>query len=193
MYNKSLVTIAQIHDAAKQLFVRKSYDEITMTEIARLANVTKGAIYHHLNSKEDLFLQMMDRYLNDLQERLQTAVDEDGSAKHRLTLLTKLYLTLPLQEQRVIQLVRREGNRFKGENRQQLIAAYQNTLPEQIEQIIIDGMESGELMHGNSRLLAWQYVAIVETSLSDYARQCFKTPEEMATYLTETFIYGVGN
>ena len=50
MYDKSLVTIAQILDSAQQLFINKSYDDITMVEIAREANVTKGAIYHHFNS-----------------------------------------------------------------------------------------------------------------------------------------------
>ena len=65
MYSKSFVTIAQILDSAQQLFVNKSYDDITMAEIARQADVTKGAIYHHFTSKEALFLCMMERYLEN--------------------------------------------------------------------------------------------------------------------------------
>ncbi|MEM7799463.1 MAG: TetR/AcrR family transcriptional regulator [Chloroflexota bacterium] len=192
MYNKSLVTIAQILAAAKRLFVMKSYDEITMTDIAKEANVTKGAIYHHFQGKEELFLKMMIQYLGDLEIHLKQAVEKEGSAKVRLTDLTVRYLSMPLQEQLVIQLVRRDSSRFKGEHRSSLVAAYQAALPLQIETIIADGIRNGEIRMGDARLMSWQFVAIVETSLSEYARHLFSDPREMSESLIKTFILGVG-
>ena len=192
MYNKSLATITQILDAAQQLFVAKNYDDITMAEIARAANVTKGAIYHHISSKEQLFLKMMVRYLDRLQARLQTAVEADGAARERLTQLTTLYLTLPLEEQRVVQLVRRDSNRFAGETRNKLVTTYQNALPNQIESIIADGIEAGEIVAHDARLMAWHYVAIVEVSLTAYAREQFADVGAMAAYVTQVFWDGVG-
>lgn len=192
MYDKSLLTISQILDAAQTLFVAKNYDDITMAEIARTANVTKGAIYHHISSKEELFLQMMVRYLNGLQERLKEAVDLDGTARERLTLLTKLYLTMPLEEQRVVQLVRRDSNRFAGETREKLVTSYQTALPNQIESIIADGMTEGEIMSGDARLMAWHYVAIVEVSLTSYVRDQFDDTDVLAGYVTAVFLDGVG-
>ena len=117
MYTKSLVTMAQIYEAAQKLFVAKSYDEITMAEIAREANVTNGAIYHHINSKEELFLKMMEQYLERLEVHLKEAVDREGTTQARLTHLTELYLSLPLGEQRIIQLVRRDSNRWSLSDR----------------------------------------------------------------------------
>ncbi|MEM7118918.1 MAG: TetR/AcrR family transcriptional regulator [Chloroflexota bacterium] len=192
MYSKSLVTIAQILDAAQRLFVAYSYDDISMAAIAHEAEVTKGAIYHHFKGKEDLFLQMMIRYLECLQELLHGAVVAPGSTRKRLALLTTLYLEQALEEQKVMQLVRRDANRFGAKTREQLIRAYQAALPNQIEAIISEGIASEQVVAGDARLLAWQFVAIVEVCLSQYARQQFESPKEMATSLTTLFFDGAG-
>lgn len=192
MYNKSLVTIAQILDSAQQLFVNKSYDDITMAEIAQEANVTKGAIYYHFNSKEELFLCMMERYLENLQTLLKEPVEQTGTARERLANLTALYFGLPSAEQRVVQLVRRESNRFEEDMREKIITAYQKALPDQIEMIIREGIAAGEIMAGDSRLLTWHFIAIVETTLPSYARQQFEDGYALANYLTNIFLDGAG-
>ncbi|MDX1436237.1 MAG: TetR/AcrR family transcriptional regulator [Anaerolineales bacterium] len=193
MYLKSKVTITQILDAAQRSFVSNNYNDITMAAIAQEANITKGAIYHHFESKEDLFLQMMVRYLNGIQVLLGQAVDETlGGPREQLSRLTTAFLEQPLEDQRVIQLVRRDANRFTDGTRQTLIAAYQEALPNQIEAIIAEGIANGQIKGGDARLIAWQHVAIVEVYLSNYARQKFNTPEAMAKYLTSVFFDGVG-
>lgn len=191
MYEKSFTTIADILSAAQRLFVSTSYDDISMVRIAEAAGVTKGAIYHHFRGKEALFLAMMERYLGELEAALQVAVEGQGNARSRLQQLTALYLAKPLAEQRVIQLVRRDGNRFNGQTRERLVSAYQDALPNQIETIIADGIAAGEIMAGDARLLAWQFVAIVEVSLSEYARERFGDAEKMAAYVTAVFFDGV--
>ena len=44
-----------IFDAAADLFVHYGYDKTTVSDIARAAGVSKGAIYLHFASKDDLF------------------------------------------------------------------------------------------------------------------------------------------
>lgn len=190
VYEKSLTTISEILDAAQRLFVLHNYDDVAMTKIAQEAGMTKGAIYHHFKSKKELFLKMMARYLNRLQPILYEAVANEGTARERLEDLTTRYLQLPLQEQRLIQLVRRDNSRFTGDKRTTLVRAYQDALPNQIEHILRDGIAEGEIIAGDARLLAWQYVAIVEVSLSDYARQQFTSPPKMAAYVVSVFLDG---
>ena len=190
VYEKSLTTISDILDAAQRLFVLNNYDDVTMTKIAQEAGMTKGAIYHHFKGKNKLFLKMMARYLNDLRLILHQTVENQGTARGRLEDLTTRYLQLPLQEQRLIQLVRRDNSRFTGAERTKLVRAYQDALPNQIERILRDGIASGEIMAGDARLLGWQYVAIVEVSLSDYARQQFTSPPKMDAYVVSVFFDG---
>ena len=45
----------RILDAASKLIVHYGYDKTTVSDIAREAGVSKGAIYLHWASKDDLF------------------------------------------------------------------------------------------------------------------------------------------
>ncbi|MDX1521391.1 MAG: helix-turn-helix domain-containing protein, partial [Anaerolineae bacterium] len=108
MYAKSFTTISKILDAAGDLFVSSSsYDDVTMTQIAEQAGMTKGALYHHFKAKDELYLTMMHRYLERVRDLLQDTVTASGTARQRLQLLTATFFNMPFQEQRMMQLVRR--------------------------------------------------------------------------------------
>ena len=49
------VTVEKILDVAQQLFLEKGYDNTTIQDIVNeLGGLTKGAIYHHFKSKEEI-------------------------------------------------------------------------------------------------------------------------------------------
>ena len=50
---------AQLIGAAIEVFNRKGYNGATTEDIAREAGVTKGAIYFHFKSKEDIFMAVV--------------------------------------------------------------------------------------------------------------------------------------
>jgi AcrR family transcriptional regulator len=64
----------QILDAASALFENASYDKISMLEVAQLTGVAKGTLYLYFNTKEELFLALLDeafmKWFADLQTRL---------------------------------------------------------------------------------------------------------------------------
>src|SRR5262249_15788258 len=49
-------------DAAQWVFAEKGFTAATLDDIAYAAGYTKGAIYKHFATKEDLFLIVSDRY-----------------------------------------------------------------------------------------------------------------------------------
>lgn len=49
-------------DAAEEVFAEKGFTPATLDDIAHTAGYTKGAIYKHFATKEDLFLAVSDRY-----------------------------------------------------------------------------------------------------------------------------------
>ena len=49
-------------DAAEEVFAEKGFTPATLDDIAYAAGYTKGAIYKHFATKEDLFLAVSDRY-----------------------------------------------------------------------------------------------------------------------------------
>ena len=50
----------QILDSALKVFVKKGYSKTTMDDIVANSGMSKGAIYHHYDSKKDLFLSLIE-------------------------------------------------------------------------------------------------------------------------------------
>ena len=52
-----------ILETAFKLFLSKTYKEVTMKEIVNATGLSKGAFYHYFESKEQLFLDVINDYL----------------------------------------------------------------------------------------------------------------------------------
>jgi len=53
---QSLETKQKIFSTALSLFDEKGYDNVTINDICRQIGLTKGAFYHHFNSKSDILI-----------------------------------------------------------------------------------------------------------------------------------------
>lgn len=62
MVKRTVAQAAETRDnilrVAGELFARKGYRDTTVTEIAEAAGATKGALFHHFTSKEELFTEI---------------------------------------------------------------------------------------------------------------------------------------
>lgn len=68
---RSTITRSAILDAATRLFARDGYDTTGVAEICETAGVSKGAFYYHFESKEAVFLELIDSWLKALEATLQ--------------------------------------------------------------------------------------------------------------------------
>jgi AcrR family transcriptional regulator len=57
--NKTKLHILQV---AFKLFLQKSFKEVTMSEIVTKTGMSKGAFYHHFKSKEQLFIEVIEKF-----------------------------------------------------------------------------------------------------------------------------------
>jgi AcrR family transcriptional regulator len=187
---RSEATAARIIAAARTLFVGRTYADVTTDMIANSAGVTKGGLYHHFPSKESLYLSMM---LDDFERKrllFEQAVASTGSCRDRLGRLTCAFLELPDEERELTRLVRRDINTFTGEDREQLVRAYQLALPLQIEAIIRDGIRDAELEPADPRILSWSFVALVEVAVSQYAYETLGSTASMLDHVLDLFFEG---
>lgn len=69
--------------AAEKIFVRDGYEGAELGEIATLAGRTKGAIYAHFKSKEEIFLALVEhhtlRYRAQMEELLAKSTSVEGN------------------------------------------------------------------------------------------------------------------
>jgi TetR/AcrR family transcriptional regulator, transcriptional repressor for nem operon len=53
-----------IIDRAFSLFMNRSYEAVSISDISQAIGLTKGALYHHFTNKEELFKAVVDKHLN---------------------------------------------------------------------------------------------------------------------------------
>lgn len=191
--DRAITTINNILDAAQTLFNEKQYANVSLREIAEAAGVTKGALYHHFATKEDLYLQTIYRCLNEVRETTEATLESSRgeSCRRRIYLSLSTFLGLDPDTLAIMRSIRRNINVFEEPVRSELIRTYQAALPEQVESIFREGMANGEIISADARLLSWQHVAMVEVSLHDYGRHLLGGPEEMAASIITLIFDGI--
>ena len=84
------LTQERIIEAATELFTSQGYDKTSMQDIINATGgLSKGAVYHHFRSKEDLFDAVADRLMNTMSETTgkNHARSKQGTALEQLQLL----------------------------------------------------------------------------------------------------------
>lgn len=60
------VTVQKILEVSASLFLEKGYENTTMQDIVTHLQMSKGAIYHHFKSKQELFEKVAEYYFNNV-------------------------------------------------------------------------------------------------------------------------------
>ncbi|CZT56916.1 HTH-type transcriptional regulator TtgR [Eubacteriaceae bacterium CHKCI005] len=98
------VTVERILAAAKKLFLEKGYDKTTIPDIvAELGDLTKGAVYHHFKSKEEIMDALGDKMFfdNNPFDTVKKRTDLNGLQKIREVI--KLAHAVPDSEELTIE------------------------------------------------------------------------------------------
>lgn len=89
MQQRSEETKARILESAIKLFSSQGYNKASVDDICREAGISKGAFYHHFESKQALFLDLLDGWL----KTIDTAIEEskDKTAPETFMLMTQAF------------------------------------------------------------------------------------------------------
>lgn len=92
-------TVNLILDVASRLFMEKGYEYASIQDIIdNLGGLSKGAIYHHFKSKEDILVAVMNRMTEESNKMLETIRDRrDLTAKEKLKTIFKESILRPVQ------------------------------------------------------------------------------------------------
>ncbi len=92
-------TVNLILDVAFRLFMEKGYEHTSIQDIInQLGGLSKGAIYHHFKSKEDILIAVTDR-MTDASNQMLAAIRErkDLNGKEKLKTIFKESICRPVQ------------------------------------------------------------------------------------------------
>lgn len=86
------MTREDILDAAAQVFRKKGYNGASMADIASIVNLQKASLYHHISSKQQILLALLDRALEMLTEKIAPITALPIPADEKLRLMIRVYL-----------------------------------------------------------------------------------------------------
>lgn len=93
-------TVNRIIDVAFRLFMEKGYEHTPIQDIIdKLGGLSKGAIYHHFKSKEDILVAVIDRMTAESNRILADIRDRaDLSGKEKLREIFRESINRPVQD-----------------------------------------------------------------------------------------------
>jgi AcrR family transcriptional regulator len=88
------MTREDILEAAAQVFRQKGFHGASMQDIAEAVNLQKASLYHHISSKQEILLALLDRALELLLERISPLAQQDIPADQALKQMIQAYLQI---------------------------------------------------------------------------------------------------
>lgn len=88
------MTRNDILEAAAQVFRQKGFHGASMQDIAEAVNLQKASLYHHVSSKQEILLALLDRALELLLERISAIRRQDIPADEKLRQMVRAYLQI---------------------------------------------------------------------------------------------------
>jgi len=167
----------QIIDAAANLFSQKSYHDVTMDQIAAHVGVAKGTIYLYFNSKEKLYLEILEDTYEEIESILEKEIAKNDRAPEKLKKILRLIFQFYLQHMDVLRILSRDETHLIREHfeftehwRLRRIKLYQKILEK--------GIKEGSFRPANTELTALIIFGLVRSVRFFY--QSNKNAEEIA-------------
>ncbi|MGB8982638.1 MAG: TetR/AcrR family transcriptional regulator [Anaerolineales bacterium] len=88
------MTRDDILEAAAQVFRQKGFHGASMANIAEAVNLQKASLYHHVSSKQEILLALLDRALELLLERISAISIQEIPADKKLREMIRAYLQI---------------------------------------------------------------------------------------------------
>lgn len=93
------LTKDMIMDAARDLFIEKGYEHVSMRQIAKELGYSHGAIYYHFTNKAELFFALVEEHFGMLEQKLLQLEQTPLESKEKLEAILLGYIEFGLTHQ----------------------------------------------------------------------------------------------
>jgi TetR/AcrR family transcriptional regulator, cholesterol catabolism regulator len=89
----------EILRAAARLFQQQGYDATSMNDVAAALKLSKGGLYHHFQSKDEILFHIMSHAMDITEQRVINAARRVEDPEERLRTLIRLHIGVVLSEE----------------------------------------------------------------------------------------------
>jgi AcrR family transcriptional regulator len=146
---------------AKSLFIQQGYHGLAMRQISEAVGVSKAALYYHFKDKEELFLAILDIYLNEIESAINAIKSKKLSSSEQLRMFVEYILSQPAEQRAVMRLGSQEMVQLSAASRKNFGKIYREKFIGKLIAIFQAGIESGELKSLNAEVATWALLGIM--------------------------------
>lgn len=158
-------------DAALQLFSTKGYAATSVRELVEAAGVTKPVLYYYFKNKEGLYLALMGDALGDFFQVAEQARTAPGSVTERICGYCTALLDLFVERLPVARLIYAIFyGPPQGAPHIDFEASF-STMLAHMEQLVSEGISTGEFRQVSPPDAAWAIVALLNTTMEEQFNQ----------------------
>jgi len=184
------MTRDDILDAAAQIFSQKGYHGTSMQDIALAVNLQKGSLYYHVSSKQEILLELLNRGLDLLIERVNAALEEPASPDERLRRAMRIYLQTLAEYQDLAVVLLLEHRSLEPEFHNRHIPR-RDRFERIWRDLIVAGQESGIFSCAHPSLTARALLGVMNWTVTWYNRDGALSSNEIAEQFANLFLLGL--
>lgn len=184
------MTRDEILDAAAQVFRKKGFHGTSMADIAESVNLQKASLYHHVASKQEILLALLDRAIDMLTERIAPLAGQSGPVDEKLREMMHTYLQLMAENADVASVLLFEHRSLEPKqhtrhipNRDRFESLWRDVLSE--------GIQAGVFTSPDAGLTARALLGILNWTITWYRPRGDLSIEQVADYYVELLYHGM--
>ena len=156
-------TKRKIFETSMKLFAEKGYDATSIEEITATVGVAKGTLYYHFSSKEEIFNFLIEEGIKLLQNSIciKTSKYKNYIDKVKAIVLIEIKIVQKYENLITILLSQFYGKETRNQKCQMHIYEY----IEQIEEIVKEGINKGEIKQGDPKAIASEIYGLICSTL----------------------------
>jgi AcrR family transcriptional regulator len=175
---------AQILALAKRAFSDRAYDEVSIDDLARVANISKGLLYHYFPTKRDLYVAGLREIADELVDAV-TRVPEDLAPIDRVRTSIGAYLDHIARQSRAFVALMRGGIGSDPE-----VAAVIESVRTRLFDKFLAGSPLASLLAGNARfeIAVRGWIGFAEAASIDWCANPRLSSTELRDLLTQVLL-----
>jgi len=184
------MTRDEILDAAAHIFSQKGYHAASMQDIAEAVKLQKASLYHHISSKQELLLALLDRALDLLIERMQGVVDLPDRPDIKLRYGIHVYLKTLLEQRDLASILLLEHRSLDPEYRLQHIPR-RDRFESLWRDLLNEGKKKRVFICQDPALAARTILGVLNWTITWYRSDGMLSPSELADEYAGFFLNGL--
>ncbi len=174
---------------AAELFAARGYERSSISDLAEVCGLSRGALYHYFDSKEALLYSMLHTHVAGMLDLLREADAKGGTPLERLTRFIEAIVSINAASQCEQAILLNDLGSLR-EDEQAEIKGLEQQIVELVSQTLVETDRSGRITRANRKVYTMILLGMINFTYTWYDPDAAVKPQAFARMATDVFLNG---